>query len=189
MIRSLPGCIGFCTIGMSRPSIPDEVRNHNSQPRLRRCVALVYPQACAVCGRSVESRHDGVACEVCWTATHLLGKMTRCAGSADSYYGFDYRDRRSVFAAASATTTRSTPRGPADFMKEPWRASILELKPPASFAQRLRAFDVDTLQRRRNSADLIIRFRCILRANANAALIKLLARPRTCSPSVFRSTT
>src|SRR5260370_19431375 len=35
-------------------------------------LALVYPQACAVCGASVESRHDGVACEMCWNATHLF---------------------------------------------------------------------------------------------------------------------
>ena len=29
-------------------------------------LALVYPQACAICSSSVESRHDGVACAACW---------------------------------------------------------------------------------------------------------------------------
>ena len=29
-------------------------------------LALIYPQACAICGASVESRHDGVACAACW---------------------------------------------------------------------------------------------------------------------------
>lgn len=35
-------------------------------------LALVYPQACAVCGRSVESRHDGSACAACWSSTHVF---------------------------------------------------------------------------------------------------------------------
>ncbi|MFS8084094.1 MAG: double zinc ribbon domain-containing protein, partial [Acidobacteriota bacterium] len=35
-------------------------------------LALVYPQVCAVCGDSVESRHDGVACGNCWNATRLF---------------------------------------------------------------------------------------------------------------------
>jgi competence protein ComFC len=29
-------------------------------------LALLYPQACAVCGQSVESRFDGVVCSRCW---------------------------------------------------------------------------------------------------------------------------
>src|SRR5438034_10588568 len=37
-------------------------------------LALVYPQACAVCGRSVESHHDGVACAQCWSATRLFNE-------------------------------------------------------------------------------------------------------------------
>jgi len=36
-------------------------------------LTLVYPQRCAVCGRNVESRHDGVACAQCWQATDLFG--------------------------------------------------------------------------------------------------------------------
>lgn len=35
-------------------------------------LALVYPQACAVCGGSVESRALGVACARCWRKTHLF---------------------------------------------------------------------------------------------------------------------
>jgi ComF family protein len=37
-------------------------------------LALVYPQACAVCGGSVESRAFGVACVDCWQKTHILTK-------------------------------------------------------------------------------------------------------------------
>lgn len=35
-------------------------------------LALVYPQACAVCGASVESRFEGVACARCWQATRVF---------------------------------------------------------------------------------------------------------------------
>src|SRR5258708_32964386 len=42
-------------------------------------LAIVYPQACAVCGRSVESRHDGVACSRCWDESPLFrGDETLC---------------------------------------------------------------------------------------------------------------
>ena len=36
-------------------------------------VALFFPQACAVCGRSVEARADGVACAACWQKTRVFG--------------------------------------------------------------------------------------------------------------------
>jgi ComF family protein len=35
-------------------------------------LALVFPQACAVCGASVEARADGVACAVCWQQTRIF---------------------------------------------------------------------------------------------------------------------
>jgi ComF family protein len=42
-------------------------------------LALVYPQACAVCGGSVESRDLGVACMTCWGQTHIFtGQETLC---------------------------------------------------------------------------------------------------------------
>jgi ComF family protein len=43
------------------------------------CLALLYPQPCAVCGNSVESRTLGVACERCWQATQIFtGNETVC---------------------------------------------------------------------------------------------------------------
>lgn len=36
-------------------------------------LALVYPQSCAICQRSVESRHLGIACADCWRATQIFG--------------------------------------------------------------------------------------------------------------------
>lgn len=37
-------------------------------------LALIYPQACAVCGDSVERRTLGVACERCWHATRIFNR-------------------------------------------------------------------------------------------------------------------
>ncbi|HEX3280399.1 MAG TPA: ComF family protein [Pyrinomonadaceae bacterium] len=43
------------------------------------CLALLYPQACTICGDSVESRVLGVACEKCWRSTHVFsGNETIC---------------------------------------------------------------------------------------------------------------
>jgi ComF family protein len=42
-------------------------------------LALVYPQACAVCGASVDQRACGVACAKCWRATRVFeGAETMC---------------------------------------------------------------------------------------------------------------
>jgi ComF family protein len=35
-------------------------------------LALVYPQACAVCAASVESRHDAPGCAACWESTKFF---------------------------------------------------------------------------------------------------------------------
>ncbi|HWT02047.1 MAG TPA: ComF family protein [Pyrinomonadaceae bacterium] len=36
-------------------------------------LSLVFPQACAVCGGSVEARADGFACGMCWLKTRVFG--------------------------------------------------------------------------------------------------------------------
>lgn len=42
-------------------------------------LAVAYPQSCAICGGSVESRKFGVACEVCWTRTRIFtGRERLC---------------------------------------------------------------------------------------------------------------
>lgn len=35
-------------------------------------LTLVYPQICVICGRSVEQRRFGVACEWCWSETQIF---------------------------------------------------------------------------------------------------------------------
>lgn len=42
-------------------------------------LTVAYPQACLVCGRSVEQRRLGVACKSCWEATRVFtGAETIC---------------------------------------------------------------------------------------------------------------
>ena len=42
-------------------------------------LTLAYPQVCAICGRSVEQRRFGVACEACWSETKIFnGEETIC---------------------------------------------------------------------------------------------------------------
>jgi len=35
-------------------------------------LTIFYPQACAICGQSVEARADGVACSNCWCETRIF---------------------------------------------------------------------------------------------------------------------
>ena len=35
-------------------------------------LTLAYPQVCVICGRSVEQRRFGVACEACWNKTRIF---------------------------------------------------------------------------------------------------------------------
>ena len=37
-------------------------------------LTLAYPQACVICGRSVEQRRFGVACERCWSGTRIFAE-------------------------------------------------------------------------------------------------------------------
>jgi ComF family protein len=42
-------------------------------------LTFAYPQACTICGRSVEQRKFGVACEACWKDTRIFsGDETVC---------------------------------------------------------------------------------------------------------------
>jgi ComF family protein len=42
-------------------------------------LTLAYPQACTICGHSVEQRKYGVVCEACWKATRIFtGVETIC---------------------------------------------------------------------------------------------------------------
>ncbi len=43
------------------------------------CLTLLYPQACQICGKSVETRNEGITCAECWQKTHIFkGKEILC---------------------------------------------------------------------------------------------------------------
>jgi competence protein ComFC len=121
-------------------------------------LALVYPQACAVCGRSVESRHDGVACAACWKATRMFadddtlcwkcGAFTRANVSAD---------RRKSIRCGQCDEDHFTAARACGFYEGALRASVLELKREPHVAARLAGLMLARQQREPiNSANLII---------------------------------
>ena len=48
-------------------------------------LTLAYPQACAICGRSVEQRKFGVACESCWNADDADELNDRVRGESHGF--------------------------------------------------------------------------------------------------------
>jgi len=43
-------------------------------------LTIAYPQACQICGNSVENSSDGIACQACWAKTKFFsGAETLCA--------------------------------------------------------------------------------------------------------------
>jgi ComF family protein len=101
-------------------------------------LALIYPQACAVCGDSVESHRDGVCCAQCWAATPLFqvndGLCWKCGALACAQVAAHERERvrcghcdEDAFAAARAGGA----------YEGALRASIIELKRHPHAASRI----------------------------------------------------
>lgn len=91
-------------------------------------LTLSYPQSCAICGRSVEERRFGVACESCWKATRILdGTETICwkcgllSNEVAPVVGDEVRCRRCEAHAFMAARSIGPYEGAL-------RASVLELK-------------------------------------------------------------
>ena len=101
-------------------------------------LALVYPQACAICGGSVESRHDGVACSTCWAATRTFSESDtlcwKCGALSRATVNQANREQvrcgRCVDDAFTAARACGTYEGAL-------RASILELKRRPQIARRV----------------------------------------------------
>ncbi|HMH44746.1 MAG TPA: double zinc ribbon domain-containing protein, partial [Pyrinomonadaceae bacterium] len=119
-------------------------------------LALVYPQACAVCGRSVESRHDGVACARCWNEAPLFrGDETLCwKCGALSLAKVSY-DRRETIRCGRCETDEFTAARACGLYEGALRASILELKRQPHVARRVAHVMYDVQQREPlNQADV-----------------------------------
>jgi ComF family protein len=111
-------------------------------------LALVYPQACAVCGASVEARSGGVACAACWKGTRVFSEEDlicwKCGllapGAVPEHERERVRCRRcdaEHFAAARACGAYDAAL----------RASVLNLKHEPHIASRLARLLFETQRR------------------------------------------
>jgi ComF family protein len=121
-------------------------------------LALVYPQACAVCAASVESRHDGVACASCWRSTRLFAeKDTLCWKCGLFTEAAVSQDRRMSIRCGECDDDVFTAARACGIYDGALRASVLELKRQPHVASRLARLMLATQQRPPlNSANLII---------------------------------
>ena len=121
-------------------------------------LSLVYPQACAVCGGSVESRHDGVACTICWQATHVFAEdYTLCWKCGALSRASVSEDRRSSIRCHRCDDDAFTAARACGAYEGALRASVVQLKREPQVARRLALLMLE-VQRREplNSADLMI---------------------------------
>jgi ComF family protein len=121
-------------------------------------LALVYPQACAVCGQSVESRHDGVACASCWQTTRVFKEEdTLCWKCGAFTEAAVTRERRQSIRCGRCDDEAFSGARACGFYQGALRASIIELKREPHVATRLVHLMFTTQQREPlKSANLII---------------------------------
>ena len=121
-------------------------------------LALVYPQACAVCEASVESRHDGVACASCWRTTRLFTENDTLCWKCGAFTEAALNEhQREGVRCGECDDDAFTAARACGLYEGALRASVLELKRKPHVAQRLTRMMLDTLQRAPlSSADLII---------------------------------
>lgn len=121
-------------------------------------LALVYPQPCAVCGGSVESRHDGVACSRCWDNAPLFrGNETLCwkCGAPSPAKVSD--DKCETVRCGRCDDDAITNARACGLYEGALRASIIELKRQPYVTRRLAQKMFETQQRAPLvNADLII---------------------------------
>ncbi|PYS71010.1 MAG: hypothetical protein DMF73_11575 [Acidobacteria bacterium] len=121
-------------------------------------LALVYPQPCAICGGSVESRHDGVACARCWNEAPLFrGDETLCWKCGALSLANVSDDKRKTIRCSRCDDDAFTAARACGLYEGALRASILELKRQPHVARRVAQLMFDVQQREPlNRADVII---------------------------------
>lgn len=121
-------------------------------------LALVYPQACAICGGSVESRHDGVVCSSCWDVAPIFrASDTLCWKCGELSRATVTEDKRQSIRCGRCDDDAFTAARACGSYEGALRASILELKRRPQVARRV-VHLMSEMQKREplNSADLII---------------------------------
>lgn len=121
-------------------------------------LALVYPQPCAVCGASVESRHDGVACARCWDHAPIFrGDETLCWKCGALSHARVSEHRRATIRCGRCDDDAFTAARACGIYDGALRAAILELKRQPYMARRMAEQIYKTQQREPLvNADLIV---------------------------------
>jgi ComF family protein len=108
----------------------------------------VYPQPCAVCGASVESRHDGVACARCWEAAPLFrGDETLCWKCGALSHAQVSESKRETIRCGRCDEDAFSNARAGGLYDGALRASILELKGQPHVALRVAEQMYETQQR------------------------------------------
>lgn len=111
-------------------------------------LTLLYPQACAVCGASVEARELGVACACCWQSTRILTRQDivcwKCGAPSGGHIPDEKRDQ--VRCRRCDDDTFSAARACGGY-EGALRASILRLKRESFIPRRLVQLLKETQQR------------------------------------------
>jgi ComF family protein len=102
-------------------------------------LALVYPQACEICGGSVESRALGVACVNCWQRTRILSEEeTLCCKCGLPSPGTVTPDKRQDIRCRRCDGDAFTAARACGVYEGGLRASVLALKREPYLCSKLR---------------------------------------------------
>lgn len=111
-------------------------------------LAIVYPQACAICGGSVELRSLGVACARCWRQTQIFsGEETLCWKCGQPSRGTVPPEKREQARCHRCDQDAFTAARACGVYEGALRASVLVLKREPHVCQKLIENLLETLRR------------------------------------------
>ncbi len=111
-------------------------------------LTLVYPQACAICGRGVESYKDGIACEDCWRETRIFsGTETVCWKCGALSEGNVAEDKRKTVFCRRCNEDAFDAARAVGVYEGALRAEILKLKVSANISNRLAGYFFEAQKR------------------------------------------
>lgn len=111
-------------------------------------LALIYPQKCAGCGGSVESRHDGAACSVCWDSTRIFhADDTLCWKCGALSLAAVAAEKKPTLRCGQCDKDAFTAARAGGLYEGALRASVLGLKREPQVARRLRETMLQTQRR------------------------------------------
>lgn len=121
-------------------------------------LTVIYPQICGACNGPVDSRHDGVACSVCWDATRIfVEEDTLCWKCGALSAAAVAEEKRQTVRCGRCDADSFTGARACGLYEGALRAAILALKSEANVARRLLETLIQTQRRAPLAeADLIV---------------------------------